>query len=77
MHEKTSLAAALLYDHVLVVTQHYVIALIIQHGERAEALGRARRTGNALWVVKLQQTLLCRKKNTHTHTKTTSHLNIQ
>ncbi len=55
--EHTSLTTTLLHDHVLVVAHDHTFAFIVQHGERAEARRDTRRTGNALRMVKLQQTL--------------------
>ncbi len=55
--EHTSLTTTLLHDHVLMVAHDHTVAFIVQHGERAEARRYTRRTGNALRMVKLQQTL--------------------
>lgn len=53
-----NLVAAALFDkHLLVMPQGQVVALVVQHGERAEARRHAGRAGRSLWVVKSQEAL--------------------
>lgn len=52
-----SLTATLLHYHVLVVPQGQIVALEVQHGQRAETRWDTRRARHSVWVVMSQETL--------------------
>lgn len=52
-----SVAATLLNDHVLVVADHDLALLVVEHGEGAHLDGGAGRTRHLVGLVELQQTL--------------------
>ena len=56
-HVNDSLAATLLHHHVLVMSKHHTIVLVVQHGQRAQARGHTGGTRHPLGVVHPQQTL--------------------